>query len=361
MTRSDDFLQVYDLKLTAFCPVFIGDGGTILKKSYLYDSRTKRVLIFDEKKFFGLLFEKNLADQYETFMLGASGNLFRFLTQDCHLTEKDWLPAVRYTVDAGAALDANHAFMDIHSFIRNAFGQPYVPGSSVKGALRTVLLQQMILRGAESHPDLVYNHKTASEVIPEEKYLHTLQLSENSNDMINSIMRGISITDSLPISDQNMTLFAKLDAHIDGSLNKVNVCRESICPGTEIQLKLILDQSVLKGVITKESIVNAIDEFNAYYCETYLDHFYEPDHMADVYYDNCLILGGGAGFFSKSLAYPYLNEERALRKVSDFMIRTFRGHNHEKDFQIGISPHTVKYAQYAGGIYPVDMCGVQIQ
>ena len=64
MSSPAGFLQVFDLVLTTQAPLFIGDGKTILKKSYLYDKRTNRVSIFDEEKFFSLLLEKDLVDSF---------------------------------------------------------------------------------------------------------------------------------------------------------------------------------------------------------------------------------------------------------------------------------------------------------
>ena len=200
MSSPAGFLQVFDLVLTTQAPLFIGDGKTILKKSYLYDKRTNRVSIFDEEKFFSLLLEKDLVDSFESFMLGSFDNLFTFLTQDCHLTESDWKSAVRCTFDAGAALDAHHTLSDIHAFIRDAAGCVYVPGSSVKGALRTILLHQMICEEGVEHTQLEPDRRTECGVIPEGKYLHTLKLKQNrQSDMVNSIMRGIQVSDSMTV------------------------------------------------------------------------------------------------------------------------------------------------------------------
>ena len=361
MTTAADFLQVYDLKLTAMAPLFIGNGHTILKKSYLYNPKSGKISIFDEEKFFALLFQRNLFDPFERFMLGRQNNLFTFLTQDCHMAERDWAPAVRYCLDAGAALDARHSLSDIQCFIRNIAGQIYVPGSSVKGALRTVLLQQMIRQDGE-HSKLTPAPKGKYEVIPEENYLHTLQLNlKQPDDAVNSIMRGIQVSDSLPISDENVTLAAKWDAQTNGEIKKLNVCRESLRLGTEIRMRLTLDQSVLKGALTKESLMKAISEFDDYYRYTYLMKFKQPVGAADIVCKNCLFLGGGAGFFSKSLVYPYLGAERGLKKTVEIMRSAFRNHRHEGDEYKGISPHTLKYTQYGKAFYLMGMCGVEIR
>ena len=73
-----------------------------------------------------------------------------------------------------------------------------------------------------------------------------------------------------------------------------------------------------------------------------------------------LILGGGSGFFAKSLAYPYLGEEEGLRWTAEQMKQMFRNHKHERDAENGISPHTMKYARFRGRLYPYGYCGVSI-
>lgn len=365
MIGSDEFLQVFDLILTAEAPVFIGCGKTILKKNYLYDSRTNQVSIFDEEKLFALLFEKNLEDPFERFMLGRFDNLLVFLTRDCHLTETDWKPALRYVFDAGAALDARHTLTDIQTFIRDAAGRVYIPGSGVKGALRTVLLHQLIREEGKEYFRLEQTPKSRAKfgVIPEERYLHTLKLKPNRpDDAVNSLLRGIQISDSTPISDKDMVLADKWDCQPDGTLKKVPVCRESIRPGTRLCFKLTLDQSILKGAVTRKRLLQAVNLFDDYYWNTYLCRFEELAHdEAEVAYKNCLFLGGGAGFFSKSLVYPYLGEERGLKITAEMMQFFFKSHHHDRDESLKVSPHTLKYTRYQGQFYPMGMCGVEIQ
>lgn len=362
MSNPTGFLQMFDLVLTTQAPLFIGNGKTILKKFYLYDRRTNQVSIFDEEKFFALLFQKNLADPFEKFMLGRLDNLFTFLTQDCHLTESDWKPAVRYTLDAGAALDAHHTLTDIQSFIRDAAGRVYIPGSSVKGALRTILLHRMIREKGAERPYLKPDSRIKCGIIPEGEYLHTLKLKQSGqNDIVNSILRGIQVSDSMPISDENMVLTDKWDCQTNGTLKKIPACRESIRPGTPIYLKLTLDQSILKGRITKESLMQAMDDFDRYYRDTYLQKFSKPKNKAEICCENFLFLGGGAGFFAKSLIYPYLGKERGLKKTAEIMQSSFLYHHHDRDTALGISPHTLKYTRYRGEYYPMGMCEVEFR
>ncbi len=354
------FLQVFDLELTTKSPLFVGNGAKIIKKNYLFNPRTSMVTVFDENKFFQMLIDHQLEDEYEQFIMGPMSNLYQFLTQTCCLREKDWKDAIRYCVSAEETLDEEHSLKDISTFIRDAYGRAYLPGSSVKGALRTILLNQMILNdsGARNFD------KTRFDKNLENKYLNTLNLHvKNPQDAVNSIMRGIQISDSQPISDRAMMLSLKKDAHVDGefSAGRGVVCRESIRPETQIHMKITLDQSILKGQITRESIAAAIREYDAYYEAMYLARFDEPRGAKACDFENCLVIGGGAGFFSKTLVYPFLGYEEGLKKTADMMQRKFRSHHHERDVSQGISPHTMEYTKYRAEYYLMGLCEVKIQ
>ena len=352
--------QTFDLKLKALGPVFIGDGTKTGKKEYLHDRQRGLASFFDGEKFFRLLLEKGLEDKYEAFMYGGQGDLHAFLTCGCGLREEDWAPALRCSLKIGDDLDAARSANDIFGFVRDAGSRAYIPGSSVKGALRTVLLQQLILKDG-GKKDLEFSPRDRNGRIPEERYLHRLKLKSRAADMVNSIMRGVRLSDSLPLDETELCIVSKWDWSIGGRMRRINLFRECIRPGTELRLKLGLDQSVLKGAVTAESLRAAIDEFDEYYLRTYLSYFSVPRGMVDVDFENCIFLGGGTGFFSKSLLYPYLGERQGLEKTARLMAGEFKGHYHERDVEKGISPHTVKYARYEGMFYPMGLCGVEIE
>lgn len=178
---------------------------------------------------------------------------------------------------------------------------------------------------------------------------------------MSSLLRGVLVSDSEPIPNNAMTLTGKRDAAFGGEVNAINLCREAVAPGTRIRFSLTLDQSVLHGQLTAESIVGAIEAFDRYYEETYACGFALPEGAAPGRMNHCLILGGGAGFFSKSLAYPYYGEEQALREVSAYMHRTFRGHYHQYDEGWGMSPHMMKYTQWNRKMYPYGICEVSVR
>ena len=95
--------------------------------------------------------------------------------------------------------------------------------------------------------------------------------------------------------------------------------------------------------------------------KTVLPHFALPENSAGFGEGARCFLGSGGGFFAKTLIYPYLGEKRALKPVSRFMGKSFQKHNHEQDFALGISPHTLKYTYYDRMYYPMGLCEVDIR
>lgn len=155
-------------------------------------------------------------------------------------------------------------------------------------------------------------------------------------------------------------LAGKTNALVNGEVHQINLCRECIRPGTVLHFKLTLDQSVLHQKITAESLKKSIRTFDTYYETVFLRHFTAPRHAAAVSYTDTLLLGGGTGFFSKTLSYPYLGETEGMAFAIHELGRTFRKHHHEEDRKDGISPRTMKYALYQGQLYPYGSCEVSI-
>ena len=360
-------LQIFDLILNVWSPLFIGDGRTYTEKEYLYNPRNGKVSFLDEQNFFTLLTERGLIDRYIQFMLSDQSDLWAFLTKDCGIPDAVLKTLTRYQIEVGDALDAEKP-KDIHAFRRDAQGRAYIPGSSLKGALRTVWLLQAVRADRSTGHSLASDDKAT---FPEEQYVNQLHLrlqedGSIASDAVNSLFRGVQVSDSTPIPNERMALCGKFDVLPNGSFPKnskkgIPLFRECAIPGAAVRFKLTLDQSVLKGRITKESLMDAIQQFDAYYEQTYSTHFTPPRGAVNLPQQPHLILGGGSGFFAKSLAYPYLGEEKGLRWTAEQMTQMFSNHKHQDDVkQYGISPHTMKYARFRGRFYPYGYCGVNI-
>ena len=104
-----DHLQIFDLTLNVWAPLFIGNGGSYTKKEYLYNTRSGKVSFLDEQKFFTFLAERGLIDRYTQFMLSEQSNLWAFLTKDCGVSDAELKTLTRYQIEVGDALDAEHS------------------------------------------------------------------------------------------------------------------------------------------------------------------------------------------------------------------------------------------------------------
>lgn len=361
-----EHLSAFDLVLTARAPLFIGSGKTCAKTDYIFDQYSETVRMIDPEALFAWLLDRDLADRYERFILSGETDLAGFLT-DCGITNQELDRLSLYTLSAADALDGAHSLKELRTFMRDAQNRAYIPGSSVKGALRTVILTGMVTKKTRGvWPDEPNKSRRAKQMQTlEGKYLNTLSLKKDRfgsivNDPVNSILRGISISDSEPIPDSAIILAGKIDADETGAVHSLNLCRECVRPGTKIRFKLTVDRSVLPDC-SPETLRQMIEKFDAFYQKTYLSRFTPPCGAVSASYQNALILGGGAGFFSKTLAYPYLGEKAGMRYTQEVMQKAFKAHYHETDIEEhGVSPHTMKYAKYQDQLYPYGVCEVSI-
>lgn len=348
-------LQEYTLTLTTKAPVFVGSGVVYGKMDYIFDAVRKTVSFIDQTQFFQLLIDRDLIDKYESFILNKrpSDTIQYFLKNICKLDAKTINSLIVNRVSAADALDENHSLKEIQAFIRRADGRAYIPGSSLKGCLRTVLLTNMLLRDSNKAEPI--NIKQL-----ESKYLHTLQITNKQSDMVNSIMRGISISDSEPIDEKNMILASKIDSLPDGFENRINVVRQCVAPETKITFRLTLDQNILSGANILTELRETIRAFDAFYIQEYNSYFAIKKEFEDLFRDDFIVLGGGSGFFAKNLIYPFYapNHAKAVKTVSQSMQQK---HKHEKDIGYGISPRTFKITEFDRFAYPIGLCQVTIQ
>lgn len=84
-----DHLQIFDLTLNVWAPLFVGNGSSYTKKEYMYNTRNGKVSFLDEQKFFSFLVEHDLVDKYGQFMLSEQSNLWAFLSKDCGISDAE--------------------------------------------------------------------------------------------------------------------------------------------------------------------------------------------------------------------------------------------------------------------------------
>jgi CRISPR-associated protein Csm5 len=194
----------------------------------------------------------------------------------------------------------------------------------------------------------------------ESQLLNTLNFNEKyQSDAVNSIMKGIQISDSAPLQTSSLVLCRKIDVLKSGELIKLNVCRECLKPGTEIVFDVTID-NIIAGYsnITKEYLRDSIIASAEIQNKQYAKYQKPSGFVTNSAPDRCeLYIGGGAGFLSKTFVYA-MDENKALKFTSKIMQALFARHFHKNDEANGVSPHTLKCTAYNGQIYQMGKCRV---
>lgn len=320
--------------------------------------------------------EKNLAAQYEDYMLKENNaNLLEFLRR-YGITDEQVAGFTDYSIDAGDTVIENvrHKSKEIYFFARDSNHLPYIPGSSLKGALRTAILSYRLIGCPERKlfADTVISalkHEIAgkrgavereSERI-EEKIFNILQMHrEKPWDAVNDFLRALSVSDSNLLAHESMVLCEKIDVTVSGNEKAVPIYRECLKLGTELVFDITLDMRVAKAAgFDWHELEESLKLFNYLYEKYFAVYFRKPqtDVIAPCEKGWPIYIGGGAGFVSKTAVYPLMGRDSGLKYTSALLDSKFsRSHMHRNDVETGVSPHMIKCAKYNGRLYPMGRC-----
>lgn len=215
--------KTYRLKITVLTPLHIGNGREMLKDyDYaVYNGRTWRI---NEN---ALLDVQNVEDPRVAEMLMRTPPA-SLLKQDDFIENS---PYFRYVLKGTPKSSAEGAV--VREQIKDAFDRPYVPGTTIKGALRTALAwhlwQKQNLRPEISK--LGSSPKFAAASYERELF------GKNPN---NDLMRALHVADSAPL-DTNALMLVNVRVLTRGGKPGSPVEVEAIRRDTVIESKLKLD------------------------------------------------------------------------------------------------------------------------
>lgn len=368
------------MELKTIGPLFIGSGISIGKKEYIYNPDKGLVLVPDVTAMYIGLQKLRLERKYQEYLLaGNTGmDLGKWLFEN-KVKPVTYNPWIRYTLLGGDHLRSGKRPVAIDCFTKDSYGLPYVPGSSIKGTLRTILLAYELIQNPQKYQDIgrdipgnAERAKPGKKVLHpdvqklEESVFHTLNRKTPwgkpvpTKDAVNDCLSGLIISDSEPLPLKSLTLCQKLDRSVDGNYNNsINTLRESIKPGTPIHFQLTIDETLCRYTI--EDIRQAVQKFGEAYYSLFLSSFKGTDRPGE----DTVWLGGGAGFFTKTVLYPLLGKEKGLTTAVTIFDKTLspkakREHKHDLDIKKGVSPHMIKFTEYEGKTYQIGMCKLSV-
>lgn len=371
-------LERQDYELTCISPIHIGNGEILKPIDYVYDKRKQQIFFLNEGKWKAYLVQHQLLDEFFDYLRQArrSGNLFTWLQRhDVTIDDVKTMSSTVSRVETTNTQTTKDSVNDIHRLMTTSLGVPYIPGSSLKGCLRTGLLSYWI----KQHPHKGIRHwneakscrprdKWAAQSLEKDAFM-CLQANTQS-DMVKSCMRGLMVSDAMCVEPHvDTVVLQKVDAttkkNKQGQREKtIPLFRECIPAGTTLRFSITFDKAMMGelGITSLRDVIKASQQFTKrtlamqerIFGRDYKNEFAEAS-LADM------LIGGGAGFQSKTVFYdlaPSFEEgRRILAQKLEIAFRKQKHYHVELDEQI--SPRTLKLTRTTNDRWIMGLCSLK--
>ena len=364
----DQYLKNYHAVIRTEGPVFIGSGKEIGKKEYLFINE-HQAGILDIQKFYQEMSQRKKAGELETYLLGTSGSDLNLWLRKQKINTNEIRHMFKYTLDCTDAV-IERGKKQVLEFIKDPYGNPYVPGSSLKGMLRTILLGSDIIKHPAKYQrsrnslkrntlktsgrntylsrDILQIEATAFRTLARER--------TEPGDAVNDVLQGCKISDSAPLSLSSLVLCQSVELHTNGVEKTLPIFRECIMPGIDIHFDITIDTKICS--LSIQTLMDAVSRFAQHYYQSFASAFPGAAQLKK----NHVLLGGGCGFASKTILYPMYGKKEGIETTQQvFKItlgKNFKIHKHDQDREIGVSPHILKCTKYKGKTLQMGLCRI---
>lgn len=264
--------QDYDFILYTLAPVHIGSGVKVTSKESIQENGE---YYFPEMDKLYLFLEKNHPESlpaFEQYLLdsGSKTNkrksrLIDFLN-DQKIKERDF---------GGFKIKQNNLVErsnEVSLFARDGLGRRYIPGSSLKGAIRTIL---------------------------ESEYFRGKQISwgAKSNQKFDDIFNNIRVEDGNEIGESNFSIVQKWNYDGNGDPKPMLIYREALQPLKRITFSISVVGEEAISLI--DNLENIAKKHYSYYEDFFLNNGFDKKYIqnnikAPIY------LGAGSGIWTKT-------------------------------------------------------------
>ena len=273
-------------------PIHIGNGDKYTSREFIYENGY--FYFPDMGKFYNRMVEKGYDQKFERFLQErkprASNNRLISFLLDNRISDRDF---GGYRIkETGFETEKNNidsklgTINEVSKFMRDAFGNPYIPGSSLKGAIRTILMN--------TNPD--WNNKNVVKDKKENKSL--IPWGAKKGQEFNDLFNDIRVSDSKPFSNESLILVQKWDC--SAKLLKVKplpLYREAIAPLTKVEFTITTTTAEAATLI--EKLEDKALEFYRGYKNFFLKDFPEDKIQDNIDYP--IYLGAGSGAWTKTI------------------------------------------------------------
>jgi len=332
----------YKVKLSVISPITIGSGEKLSPYSdYVIDNGF--VYIINKNELLNkILLNDNLMEVYiegiskEMDNNRSNFDLKNFIENSLKESIED-VTLIKYPL----LTNNTQQKLPIVSIIKTPFSEPYIPGSSIKGAIKTAIIYDWLNRINKEDTDNSMQMKYIDNLLSidsaYDRHKRNRAVTDLLKDITESSIKNIetfNVTDSKPIDKEEVVV-------VDCK-RKMPLRFECISPKTQTEFEIEIDKSIsweeLAHLINRYSYntlshnMDVVDELgNA--DNTYLDKLEELETTLDKLTDNTrsqiayLRLGFGKGFYFNSVSlaiYDWVKDDSYKKdQFKRFLSRTY--------------------------------------
>ena len=261
----DRVKEVVRIRMKALSPLHI--GGVYQKVTpFEYIEKGGKIYHLSEERFIGFLKEKGLVEDFVS-AVEREGHRFR-VAEFIESKGISLTPSLLEKVSMGKMQLLGRGLREFRAHIRDGLGRVYIPATSIKGSIRTVLLYRVLQRLRETD-----NEKFKREVVDyirntdprkvnrrepfkelQKKWLEGFKLKERTRSPNTDWLRQIHVTDAYPV-DRCVTQVIPVnivEKGTDGKWSyrrerngsKTTIWVETVPEGTEFEFTLGWDRAL---------------------------------------------------------------------------------------------------------------------
>lgn len=380
--NNTNLIEFNKMYLDIITPVNISSNEKLNTTDYIYDSKNQVAYFLNPLLWHKFIYTKKLFPAYMDFINDKTKPrkiLYKWLIEQGYNIE-DIKEVVKYKLIAHENIDkiSKDSLNDIILQTKLIDGRAYIPGSTLKGLIRTAILYDLLQKNPhlkqrlwQSLERAINGNKSYDEIKRVENNLNRLLTAEiegigkreytkydkksTKNEYYN-FMQGIKLSDAMAeTKHNNLVLLKKIDLAVKDNYikeNSLSVYRECIEPKTRFYFDMQIEKRFTQklNINSAEDILIMIQNFFDASNEL-LSSAFGKDYgflFNDANLGNTYI-GGGTGFLTKTLvAYLAPTKMKAKEFISRYLNMKFKQRVNRGIRDTKIAPRTLKAIKYNG-------------
>lgn len=380
--NNTNLIEFNKMYLDIITPVNIASNEKLNTTDYIYDSKNQVAYFLNPLLWHKFIYTKKLFPAYMDFINDKTKPrkiLYKWLIEQGYNIE-DIKEVVKYKLIAHENIDkiSKDSLNDIILQTKLIDGSAYIPGSTLKGLIRTAILYDLLQKNPhlkqrlwQSLERAINGNKSYDEIKRVENNLNRLLTAEiegtgkreytkydkkSTKIEYYNFMQGIKLSDAIAeIKHNNLVLLKKIDLAVKDNYikeNSLSVYRECIEPKTRFYFDMQIEKRFTQklNINSAEDILIMIQTFFDASNELLSSAFgkdygflFNDRNLGNTY------IGGGTGFLTKTLvAYLAPTKMRAKEFISRYLNMKFKQRVNRGIRDTKIAPRTLKSTKYNG-------------